>query len=69
MFFELTHKVDGKPILVNMGLVRYVYPMAEGSDLIFDPHHSASVSETPEEIQQLLAGKKKRLRNVQAASR
>ena len=65
MFLELTHRADGKAVLVNMALVRYVYPMAEGCDLIFDPHHSASVSETPAEIQQLLAtGRKKRAPSV-----
>ena len=69
MFLALTHKPDGKAVLVNMTLVRYVYPMAEGCDLIFDPHHSASVSESPAEIRQLLTtGKKKRARKVQAAS-
>ena len=68
MFFEFTHKVDGKVVLVNMALVRYIYPMTEGCDLIFDPHHSASVSESPAEIQQWLAaaaaGGKKRARKV-----
>ena len=52
MFLELTHKSDGKAVLVNMDLVRYVYPMADGCDLIFDPNHSASVSESPAEIRQ-----------------
>ena len=67
MFLELTHKADDKTVLINMALVRYVYPMAEGCDLIFDPHHSASVSESPAEIQQRLAtthSKKKRARSV-----
>jgi hypothetical protein len=57
---ELTHKVDGKRIIINMELVRIVYPMAEGSDLIFDPHHTASVAESPVEISQLLANASKR---------
>ena len=66
MFLELTHKPDDKLVLVNMDLVRYVYPMAEGCDLIFDPHHSASVSQSVAEIQQRLAtaqGKRKRARS------
>ena len=69
MFFEFTHKVDGKAVLVNMALVRYIYPMTDGCDLIFDPHHSASVSESPAKIKQLLAaalnGKKKRAHKAQ----
>jgi len=68
MFLDLTHNVDGKAVLVNMDLVRYVYPMAGGCDLIFDPHHSASVLESPAEIQQLLGGKKKRARRGPATS-
>jgi hypothetical protein len=55
MFFEFTHKSDGKAVLINMDLVRYVYPMADGCDLIFDANHSASVSESPAEIRQWLA--------------
>ena len=55
MFLKFTHKVDGKAVLINMSLVRYVYPMADGCDLIFDTHHSASVSESLAEIEQLLA--------------
>ena len=55
MFLKFTHKVDGKAVLINMSLVRYVYPMADGCDLIFDTHHSVSVSESPAEIEQLLA--------------
>ena len=55
MFFEFTHKSDGKAVLINMALVRYVYPMADGCDLIFDANHSASVSESPAEIRQWLA--------------
>ena len=54
MFVELTHKADGKAVLINMALVRFVYPMADGCDLIFDPNHSASVSEGPAEVQQRL---------------
>src|SRR5215203_2435156 len=68
MFLDLTHKVDGKAVLVNIDLVRYVYPMAEGCDLIFDPHHSASVLESPAEIQQLLGGKKRRARRAPVTS-
>ena len=71
MFFQFNHKVDGKAVLVNMALVRYVYPMADGCDLIFDPHHSASVSESFAEIQQRLAtahGKKQRARSVRTPS-
>ena len=67
MFVELTHKADGKVVLINMALVRYVYPMADGCDLIFDPHHSASVLESSEEIQQRLGAAligKKRARKV-----
>jgi hypothetical protein len=55
MFLEFTHKSDGKAVLINMALVRYVYPMADGCDLIFDANHSASVSESPAEIRQWLA--------------
>ena len=54
MFVELTYKADGKAVLINMALVRFVYPMADGCDLIFDPNHSASVSEGPAEVQQRL---------------
>jgi len=54
MFLKFTHKVDGKAVLINMSLVRYVYPMADGCDLIFDPHNSVNVSEGPAEIEQLL---------------
>ena len=54
MFLELTYRADDKAVLINMALVRYVFPMAEGCDLIFDPHHSASVSESFAEIQQRL---------------
>ena len=54
MFVELTYKADGKAVLINMALVRFVYPMADGCDLIFDPNHSASVSESPAEVQQRL---------------
>ena len=71
MFLELTHKADDKTVLVNMTLVRYVYPMAEGCDLIFDPDHSASVSESFAEIQQRLAtahSKKQRARRVRTPS-
>jgi hypothetical protein len=67
VFLELTHKVDGKPLLINMSLVRLVYPMAEGSDLIFDPHHTASVVEEHAEILQRLTGRK-RARRVRSAS-
>ena len=74
MFVELTYKADGKTVLINMALVRYVYPMADGCDLIFDPNHSASVLESPAEVQQrleaVLNGKKRarkvRLRTVDA---
>ena len=62
MFVELTYKADGKAVLINMALVRYVYQMADGCDLIFDSNHSASVSEGPAEVQQrlevALSGKK-----------
>ncbi len=71
MFLELTHKADDKTFLINMALVRYIYPMAEGCDLIFDPHHSASVSESFAEIQQRLAtahGKKQRARRGRTPS-
>ena len=71
MFFQFNHKVDGKAVLVNMALVRYVYPMTDGCDLIFDPHHSASVSESLEEIQQRLAtaqSKRKRARKGRTPS-
>ena len=54
MFVELTYKADGKAVLINMALVRYVYQMADGCDLIFDSNHSASVSEGPAEVQQRL---------------
>ena len=54
MFLKFTHKVDGKAVLINMALVRYVYPMADGCDLIFDSNHSANVSESPAEVQQRL---------------
>jgi hypothetical protein len=59
VFLELTHKADGKPVVINMSLVRLVYPMANGTDLIFDPHHTASVAEDPTEILQRLGGKKR----------
>ena len=67
MFVELTYKADGKAVLINMALVRYVYPMADGCDLIFDSNHSANVSESPAEVQQRLQtalnGKKPARRN------
>ena len=60
MFLKFTHKVDGKSVLINTALVRYIYPMADGCDLIFDPHHSVSVSEGPTEIERLLATARKK---------
>ena len=71
MFLELTHKVDDKVILVNMAVVRFVYPMVDGCDLIFDPNHSASVAENLAEIQQRLAaahGEKQRARKARMPS-
>lgn len=59
MFLELTYKADGKRVLVNMALVRLVYPMADGSDLIFDPNHTATVVEGHAEISQRLAARKR----------
>ena len=67
MFLELTYKADNKAVLVNMAIVRYVYPMVDGCDLIFDPNQSASVAESLAEIQQRLAtaqGKKPRARKA-----
>jgi hypothetical protein len=60
MFLELTYKADGKAVLINMALVRYVYPMTDGSDLVFDDQHQASVSENIAEIQQRLATAQKK---------
>ena len=71
MFLELTHKADNKAVLVNMAVVRYIYPMADGCDLIFDPNQSASVAESLAEIQQRLAtaqGKKQRARKARMPS-
>jgi hypothetical protein len=56
MFLELTYKAGDKAVLINMGLVRYVYPMADGgSDLIFDHEHQASVTESVEEIRKCMS--------------
>jgi len=71
MFLELTHKADNKAVLVNMAVVRYVYPMADGCDLIFDPNQSTSVAESLAEIQQRLAtaqGKRQRTRKARMPS-
>ena len=71
MFLELTHKADNKAVLVNMAIVRYVYPMVDGCDLIFDPNHSATVAESLAEIQQRLAtaqGTKPRARKARMPS-
>ena len=70
MFLELTHKADNKAVLVNMAVVRFVYPMVDGCDLIFEPNHSASVAESLAEIQQRLAthGRKQRARKSRMPS-
>ena len=60
MFLNLTHKADEKAVLINIALVRYIYPMADGCDLIFDPHLLVSVPEGPAEIEQLLAAARNR---------
>ena len=68
MFLELTYKAGDKTVLINMDLVRYVYPMADGGcDLIFDHEHQASVTESINEIKQRLEAtrtSKKRVRQA-----